>query len=410
MLRRSHCERYWLCLFPGPDKMQYPALYGIFLHIWLRATAWNFDYLRTPAIVFFLVGLFLLGRAARQFGGPASASIMIWLSLLWPFGFHYGRLEAPYSFVFFLIAGLTLAYLKLHEENNFGNEAALFLFGAALLWTNFFGWAVLGCLAIDQLLRHVQAKKHATEAGERTIPVRVMIRTVALWIAAAIPVLRPSYREFIASANLHQGFRVILINYAVHVYTLFVSESVAPWHWQLSVPAGLAVVVCIVLVFMNEQGPARRFLLYSAVLLLLMAVTGTLRSSRVFLVAPWVLLPIAIAIGSIKSRWVRPALAVALLVIGAIGWSGIYARRYYSAPQFLETWLKVAGDAADKIRTGATVISNSRPFFLYWTYALRTPATGTESKLQGLLPDSIQQPGVRTPQSSGFPPDIRLSR
>ena len=160
-------------------------------------------------------------------------------------------------------------------------------------------------------------RRAAKGAGERTIPIRVMIRTVALWIAAAIPILRPSYREFVASTNFHQGFRVILINYAVHVYTLFVSESVAPWHWQLSVPAGLAVLVCVVLVFMNEQGPSRRFLVYSAVLLLLMAVTGTLRSRRLFFVAPWVLLPIAVAIGSIKSRWARPGLALALLVIGA---------------------------------------------------------------------------------------------
>ncbi len=131
-----------------------------------------------------------------------------------------------------------------------------------------------------------------------------------------------------------------------------------------------------------------------------MAVTGTLIASRLFFVAPWVLLAIAVAIGSIKSRWAQPTLAVALLIAGGIGWSGVYARRYYSAPQFLETWPKVAGDAAEKIRTGATVISNSRPFFFYLTYALRAPAFSPESKnepkMEGLLPDSVQQPGVQS--------------
>ncbi len=382
----------------GGGQHDMPALYTIPLHFWLRWTTGNFDYLRVPAIIFFLAGLLLLGRAARRIGGPASGITMLWLGILWPFGFHYGRLAAPYSFVFFLIAGLTLAYLRVLEEKSFGSWAALFLFGTALLWTNLFGWAVLACLGIDQLLR--------IRAGERTASARAIGRTAILWIVVCIPVYRPLYRDFLAGIHIHQSFRTVMTSCAFYIYTLFVSESVAPWHWQMSVPAGLAILVCIVLVALRGSGPARRFLAYSAVLFILMAATGMLFSRRLFFVAPWLLLPIAVAIGSIQSRWTRPVLAAMLLIVAGVGWTGIYARRYYSAPQFLEPWVQVVGDTAGKIKTGATVISNSRPFFLYLTYVLHPPTRSAGLQFEGFFPDSIHQPGVNSAHqwlSSGHP-------
>jgi hypothetical protein len=290
----------------GPGQQNLPPLYGIVLHFWLRWTAWNFEYLRIPAIVFFLAGLFLLSRAVHRFGGATGASATIWMGILWPFGFHYGRLAAPYSFVFFLIAGLTFAYLRFLEQGSFGRWATMFLFGAALLWTNPLGWVVLACLAIDYALRR--------RAGERSVSIAVLARTAILWIAAFVPLLRSSYGEWIASIHVHQGFLSFLTNCGFQIYNLFVSESVAPWRWQLSVPAAIAVFACVVLVFMNGAGPTRRFLVYSAVLIILMAAIGILAPRRLFFVASWVMLPIAAAIGSIESRWVRPSLALALLI------------------------------------------------------------------------------------------------
>jgi len=384
--------------FYGGGQLETSPLYGVILHFWLRLTAGNFEYLRIPAILIYLAGLFLLGRAAREFEGQAGASTIVWLGVLWPFGFHYGRLDEPDGFAFFLVAGLTLAYLRFVEEQDFGRSAALFLFGALLLWTTFFGWAVLLFLVIDQLLRR--------RAQEPTIPVRVMARTIVLWVAAYIPVARPMRREFIAGANFHHGIAALASNFALHVYNLFVSESVGPWHWQQSVPAGLAVLVCIVLVFVNESGLSRRFLIYGAVLLIFMALSGTLLSRHTFIVAPWVLLPVAIGIGSIKSRLARPVLAVSLFTIGMIGWSGMYSRTYYSEPQFLDPWVQIAGNAADKIHTGAGLVSNSRPLLFYLTYALRVPTGAGPTKFEGLIPDSAQWPNVAIPDqwlSSGHP-------
>jgi hypothetical protein len=382
----------------GPGHQDLPPLYGIVLHFWLRWTAWNFEYLRIPAIAFFLIGLFLLARAARRFSGPIGASATIWVGILWPLGFHYGRLAAPYSFLFFLIAGLTLTYLRFLEERSFGRWAAVFLFGAALLWTNFFGWALLACLAIDQALRR--------RAGERTVPITVAARTVILWFAAFIPLLRPSYGDWTARSHVHRGLLASFTNCALQVYNLFVSESIAPWRWQLSVLAGIAVLACIVLVFLKGTVPSRRFFSYSAILIIFMAAMRILAPGTLFFVAPWVILSIAAAIASIDSPWARPSLALALLIVGGLGWSGIYMRRYYSTPQFLEPWAQVAGEAANKIQTGATAISNSRAFFFYLTYAVRPPTSGPESKMEGLLPDFASQPNVKSPQqwlSGGHP-------
>jgi hypothetical protein len=361
-------------------------------------TAGNFEYLRIPAVLFYLAGLFLLGQAAREFEGQEGASIIVWLGVLWPFGFHYGRVDESDGFAFFLVAGLTLAYLRFIEEQDIGRSAALFLFGALLLWTTILGWAILVFLAIDQLLRR--------RAGEPVIPVQPMARTMVLWVAAYIPVARPMRRAFLASASFHHGLAALAANFALHVYNLFVSESVAPWHWQQSVPAGLAVLVCIVLITTSDTGPARRFLVYSAALLILMSVTGTLLARRTFVIAPWLLLPIASGIGSIKSRWARPLLAVAFFTIGMIGWSGMYSRSYYSEPEFLDPWVQIAGNAADKIHTGAGLVSDSRPLLFYLTYALRVPTSAQPKQFEGLIPNSAQWPNVTTPDqwlSSGHP-------
>jgi hypothetical protein len=379
--------RTTLALFlSGAGQHEHPPLYDIVLHFWLRWTGGSFQYLRIPAILFFLAGLFLLGRAARRLGGPSSATAVIWLGVLWPFGFHYGRLAAWYSFSFFLVAGLTLAYLRYLDDQSPGRWAALFLFGAALLWTNYFGWAVLACLAADQFLRH--------RAGERAAPPGVLAGTAALFILSFVPLLRAFRKELGIGIDLHHGFTVVVANAAFNVYTLFVSESVAPWHWLLSVPAGLAAVVCVVLVLVNQPQPPRRFLLYSGFLITLMAVTGILVTKRLFLVAPWVLLSIGIAIATITSRWVRMGLALMLLIFAGIGWYGIRVRSYYSAPRFLEPWDRVAGDAADKIHGGATVIANNPSFFFYLTYILRVPDQGADWKFAGMLPDSVRYPNA----------------
>jgi hypothetical protein len=377
-------------VWSGNGHIGHPPLYDILFHFWLRLTGGAFESLRVPSILFFLAGLFLLARAARRPGGPASAQAVVWLGALWPLGFHYGRLTASYAFSFFLVAGLTLAYLRYLEDQSFGRRAWFFLFAVVLLWTNYFGWAILGCLAMDQFLRRRAAEGSASPA--------ILIRTGALLCVACVPLFRVFRTELISVSNLHHRPLAVLANAAFSVYSLFVSESVAPWYWFLSIPASLAILASVGLVATSAPRNARRFLLYGALLIAVMAVSGTLPARSLLLISPWLLLPVGVAVGTNKSFQIRIGLPLTLLIIGGIGWFGIYSRHYYSDPRFLEPWPQVAEDAARKVQSGSTLIANNPSFFFYLTYILHAPDGGAPWKFIGLLPDQVRHPRVKSPE------------
>ena len=104
-----------------------------------------------------------------------------------------------------------------------------------------------------------------------------------------------------------------------------------------------------------------------------MAAIGILSTKRLLPVAAWLLLPLAVLLGTLRQRRERTILLTALQVIAGIGWLGIFSRAYYSAPRFIEPWPQVAAAAADRIHSGGLVIANNPSFFFYLTYALRPP-------------------------------------
>ena len=373
--------------FSGNAHSAPPPLYSILMHFWLSWTDGNFDYLRIPSVFFFLGGLFLLGRATRHLSGSSTAAISaMWLGVLWPLGFHYGRLATPDSFSFLLVAGLTLAYFKCLEDPRAGRWAALFLFSAALIWTSYFGWFVLACLAVDQMFR-ARAKEPSGRA-------KIVLGTAVLLCLVFLPLVPALRSDFSARINLHQSAAAILANTAFHIFSLFVSVSIAPWDWRFSLPLAIAILVCLGLAGRWVPPSARRFLYYSGALIVLMTLAGTIQLDRLFLISPWVLLPVGMAIDATKPRWATFTLAVVLLAIGGAGWFGIYSRRYYSMPQFLEPWRDVAGDAALKIGGGSTVIADHPSFLLYLTYLLHVPRQNGPWRLEGLLPETVRDPRV----------------
>ena len=96
----------------GPSLHEPLPLYYLLLHIWLRLSGGAFLWLRAPSILFFLAGVWLLSRAAGRCGGARSATTLLWLGALWPYGFHHGRLAVWYSLSFLCVSGLTWAYLR----------------------------------------------------------------------------------------------------------------------------------------------------------------------------------------------------------------------------------------------------------------------------------------------------------
>jgi uncharacterized membrane protein len=130
----------------GGGQHEHPPLSDLILHGWLRLTNGNIHLLRFPSVVFYLLGAWFLVQAARRMAGDRARNYTLILLLLWPYGFHLGRLAGWYSFTFLLVSLLTLGYLKYIQHPSPRTWMLVALCALALVYTNYFGWAVLGCL------------------------------------------------------------------------------------------------------------------------------------------------------------------------------------------------------------------------------------------------------------------------
>ncbi len=372
----------------GASNLHHPPLFEILMQLWMHATGGMFDYLRIPAILFYITGILFISLVARRQVGVPSGLGVLWVGILWPFGFLHGRLALSSTLAFFLVAALTLVYFRFLEEQSFNRWALLFVCAAALIWTSYWGWTALGFLAIDQFLRRRNA--------EPTIDTTILVRTGALLAVSFVPLVRAFWRVLTSGLAVHRPPLTMLANVLFGTYTFFAGDAVPPWRWQTSIPAAVAIVVAAVTTILVIRGPMSRFLVYGGLLLVLMAMFGVLGPEQLLLVGPWILLPIGVAIRAEQANWARIALPVSLLLFAGIGWLGVYSLRNYSAPQFLEPWPTVAQDTADKVRTGATVISDSPQFFLYLSYALQNPISDATQKLDGVFPDQVHDPRVQS--------------
>jgi hypothetical protein len=128
----------------GGGRHEHPPLSDLLLHGWLWLTNGNFRLLRLPSVVFYLLGAWFLVQAAWWLAGDRARNYTLILLLLWPFGFHLGRLAGWYSFTFLLISLLTLVYLKYIEHPSPGRWMPVVLCALALVYTNYFGWTLMG--------------------------------------------------------------------------------------------------------------------------------------------------------------------------------------------------------------------------------------------------------------------------
>ncbi len=154
----SHTLKVFLS---GAGQHEHPPLYDIFLHFWLRLTGGNMHLLRAPSVIFYLAGAWILAEVARKMGGGRSQLWLLAIVVLWPFGFHFGRLTTWYSLSFLLVSLLTFTYFKCVGQPSAANWLWFLLASLALVYSNYFGWAFLLCLAFD----YADPQWHATRAG-----------------------------------------------------------------------------------------------------------------------------------------------------------------------------------------------------------------------------------------------------
>jgi hypothetical protein len=371
-----------LAYWRGVPVHEHPPLYDLLLHGWIRLTHGSWPLLRLPSIAFYVAGLWILSLAAEELGGSLAASLLLWVGLLWPFGFHFGRIAAWYSFAFFLTALLTFFYLRFLTEASFRRWLALVVTALALVYANYFGWALLACLAFDYLLH---CRRHGLRRG------RAILATAALLFLAYFPLWGAFLFELRAGTGLRDSPLAAIFYSGFNLYALFVSEAVGPWVWWLSAPACLVSACLLFAVLFFAPRAARRFLIYFFVLSLAMAVLGILSTKRTMFLAAWLLFPLAVTLALAKRNLLRRFLVAGIALVFGIGWYGILVRRYYAAPRFIEPWAGVAASVAPEAASGAEVITNSPSFSFYLTRAL---PPWNDAGFAGVLTYSLSRPGV----------------
>jgi hypothetical protein len=387
----------------GTGQHEHPPLFDLTLHFWLIATRGRMGWLRIPSILSYVAGLAALAIAAMRLGSPGSGlassaatgsvaffgegtatvgQSALWVGVLWPFGFHFGRVAAWYAFSFALVSLLTLVYLDFLRAPGRDAATKLVIVATALLYTSYYGWAIVACLVVDFILT---ARKDWKKR----------VRWVSFLAAALILIYAPMWKAFFAEVFGVVGVprpKGLFLGAAFCLYSLFVSESVAPWYWWAGVPLAFAVLACVILTFIWSSGLARRFLIYFLVLFAGMDVLGILGTKRLLLISPWLLIPIGVALGKTTGAR-RRTLAGLLAVVFLAGWIGIGLRKYYSAPRWVEPWQQVAASAAQSWRNGAMVMSNSPAFFLYLSYDLGL-AGPPQKGFRGFLPEAVKAKNI----------------
>lgn len=372
----------------GSGQHEHPPLSDLFLHGWLWLTNANLHLLRLPSVVFYLLGIWFLVQTARHIGGDRAGHGTLALLLFWPYGFHYGRIAGWYAFTFMLVSLLTLIYVQYLEDRSLRTWFLLVICALALIYTNYFGWAVLGCLGLDLLSRF----------WRDTRAWLLLAATGALLVFACLPILPAFLHE------LHKGAKpappsISAVAVGVYnIYCLFVSESVAPWFWLLSVAAGLAIACAMVLAPIYSGSAARRFLLLFLALLGVMTFLQIGNTKRMMMISPWLILPIGVALASAALPTARRCLTLSLILVAAIGWYGIFARNLYAGPHWVEPWEQVSLRAAEVARSGGIAIGNNPSLFFYLTYRLPSTNPSLNGHFTGFLPTSLRAPNVFTPQ------------
>lgn len=374
----------------GVGMHEHPPLYDLLLHGWLRLTAGNIHLLRVPAILFYVIGAWVLALVAKRLGGASSQFWTLALVTLSPFGFHFGRLATWYSCGFLLVCLLTLAYLRFLDQPDAKNWVLFVLASLALVYTNYFGWAFLALLAIDYSIRNRRNFNRAT---------LWLGATAIVLLAAYLPIFRAFEHEVRVGSKPHLSIFGLVVGIAYNLYLIFVSESVAIWFWPLSILTLASIAVCVYFL-LKTSSPAKGFFVCFMSLLVFLSALGILISKRTFFATPWLFLPLGVALGTtVPHRLPRRLLLGSLAVCAAIGWYGIFARNLYAAPHWVEDWQQVAQRSAKTAQEGGVVIGNNASFFFYLTYLLPVNSVAPHAgSFAGLLPESVRTANVYDPQ------------
>ncbi len=172
------------------------------------------------------------------------------VGFVWPFAFQYGRITGWYCFTMFFVSLVTWLYLKVCAEE--GRWAWLFftLAGIALLWSNYFGIAILVLLLLDLLIfRRNLVRRN----------IRPLLMSVAGIVLCAVPLIRIVLTDLSVKAvqvPSHQSWKSAIPTIGYPTFSIFGSVAIAPWFLPLSLPIFASVAALLVSLWFS---PARKW-------------------------------------------------------------------------------------------------------------------------------------------------------
>ena len=344
----------------GGSNNEHPPFSDMVLHLWLLATRFSLPLLRVFANLFYLAGSVFLALAAQRAGGKRAYWAALLLTLVWPFSFQYGRITGWYCFCWFLIALLTWIYLRILAGGGGGDWTAFGIIAAILVWSNYFGVAVLLLLLADLLVAHLEL------ASRRIRPLMAVIVAVAAIYLPLLKVTLQKAAEQAAPVALHLALKNMVAQAGYALFSIFASSAVAPWYLPLSVPAFLATAVLLISIWRSAE---RRWLVYWVLAIVILGLSGYMNIKRMVFLLPWLFLAMALAAANENFQRAAPALT-ACVVLVVVGWAGILSGRHYSTTNLYEPWEQVARTVALDARNGAAILSENPPFFFYLNYQL----------------------------------------
>ena len=313
-----------------------------------------------------------------------------WLALCSPFGFHFGRLLGWYSVALLLVAALSYCYARWLEEGAPAWAAATLLLAAALLYTNYFAWALVGLLALDAALFRRTSRLRALLEAAGALLLLVMI-FAPLW---------PAF-HYLQQHPLAKVEGSKLAAYIFDMYALLVSESFAPWFFAVGVPVALLCAVCFVLTLLMTRGLPRRFYVYFLVLTATLALIGSINTKRLPFLTGWLFLPIAVAIAQSGMPRLRRVLVASMAIVFAVGWFGTLHGGYYASTHFVDDWKDAVALAMHEHAAGGALLYDQRVGSYYLDRALHLA--------RDIAPWRIVQPAERRRRRRGSHIVIRQS-
>jgi hypothetical protein len=323
--------------------LEHPPLYDLLLGAWIRAVDPSPILLRAPSILAWAVGVWLLGLCARQVLGRAWPTVLI--ALAWPPGPFFAVPAHWACFAFLTEAGLLWAWFTWRATGRPRDLAAAVGFGAALLWTSWFGWAVVAALGAFALAERPRPK------------LAPLMLTLGVLAAAFLPLAPEFVRELGAGTNLARGPAAVAADAAYHGWAMLAGEAVAPWTAPaIFLAAGMAGLAAAAW----PARSARRPLALLGVLFAAGVASGILNAKRLVIFAPFLLL----SLGAIVEGTPRRRLAVgSLALVFGTAWAGVLTGSWWGTWRYVEPWDEVVAEAFARARPGDVLLCNHPSFW-----------------------------------------------